>query len=330
MANKGKQIALGTIAGVALVSGVTLAGSSFRGSASGFTNSGFTNAPVAYASTSKSSTVVKFPITVTDEAGNKVTISHRPVRIASVTEGTDEILSALVPIKDMVLVTTYGKQSAYSFVANKVKGIKGIASATAEGIIAARPDLVFLASYTTAGVVNQIRQAGIPVYELTDFNSIQQIEANIENVGRVVGREAKARAIVAAMKKRLKVIANDAMHKTKPKVMYYASPNYVAGHNTTMNSVILAAGGTNAASQVNGWQPETAEAVVKQNPQILLFSKSDEKIAEAMLHNPKYSTVAAVKDHRVFLLPDRDTGTVSQYIVDSVATVAKDIGTLKK
>ncbi len=320
MARKGKQITIAVLMGAALAASASVSGSAYAQS----------HHSIAYAKATKSSSTVTFPLTVTDEAGNKVTISHRPVRIASVTEGTDEILSALVPIKDLVLVTTYGKQPAYSFVASKLKGIRGISSATAEGIIAARPDLVFLASYTTPGVVNQIRQAGIPVYELTDFNSISQIEQNILNVGLVVGKEPKARGIVAGMKQRLRLIAKAATSGRKPTVMYYASPNYVAGKNTTMNSVILAAGGRNAAAAVNGWQPETAEAVVKQNPQILLFSQSDAKIAEAMLHSPKYSTVAAIKDHRVFLLPDRDTGTVSQYIVDSVATVAKDIGTLKK
>ena len=264
-----------------------------------------------------------YPLTVTDEAGHKVTISKQPQHIASTTEGTDEILSALVPKKDVAMVTTYATDPAYSNIAVWAKGIPAIQNATSEQVITVHPDLVLAASYTTPGVVNQIEQTGISMFEFTDFNSISGIEKNIQLVGELVGEQPKASQLVAQMNQKLGVIENAVKGQQKVTVLDYSSYGFAAGQGTTVNDVIVDAGGTNVAASLQGWQKVSDEEIVKMNPQVIIDASDDTGFVQKILANPALKTVAAVKNHRVYSINSADLTSVSQYVVNGVKDVAQ-------
>ena len=263
-----------------------------------------------------------YPLTRIDQAGHKVILRKRPVHIASTTEGTDEILAALVPKREVAMVTSYASQPGYSNVVRWAKGIPALQTANAEAVIAVHPDLVLAASYTTAGVVRQIEQTGIPVYEFTDFNSIPGIEKNIRTVGELVDRTRKANQIVSRMNRMLRSIKNAVKSEKKMTVLDYSSYGYVAGNSTTVNDVIVDAGGINAAAAVHGWQEVTPEEIVKMNPQVIIDANTDRGFLKRMMHNPKLQTVSAVKHHRVYLVNGADLSSVSEYVVNGVRDVA--------
>lgn len=265
----------------------------------------------------------KFPLTLRDQAGHTVTIPRRPVRIASGTEGTDEILADLVPKADVVLVTTNASDPTQSSVVSWAKGIPAMQQANAEQIIGVRPDIVLLASYTQAGVVNQIEQASIPVYEFANFNSIHDLEQNIQTVGRLVGASGKAAVIVRRMNQHLSAVAHSLKGVHKVTVLNYSSFGYVAGRGTTVNDEIVDAGGINAASQYDGWKAVTPEEVVKLNPDVIIDTTDDVKFANQLLHDPKFQTLNAIKNHRVYIIDPVHLMSVSQYIVRGVDDVAR-------
>jgi iron complex transport system substrate-binding protein len=264
-----------------------------------------------------------YPLHVTDEAGHSVTISKKPDRIASGTEGTDEILSALVPKQDLVLVTSASANSNFSNITTYVKGLPQMSSANAEQIIASKPDVVFLASYTKPGVVNQVQQAGIATYELNDFNSISDIKKNIEVLGQLVGEEDKAKAVVASMNRQLQGVLMAVKGHHKLRVLDYSSYGYAAGRHTTVNDIIFDAGGINAAKSLNGWQAVTDEEIVKLNPDVIIDSSDDASFLTKMQKNPAFQNVAAIQNHRLYAINGADLSSVSQYITRGVADVAK-------
>lgn len=264
-----------------------------------------------------------YPLTVTDQAGHKVTIRKQPVRIASTTEGTDEILSALVPKKDVVMVTTYATNPVYSNIVSWAKGIPAIQTATSEQVIAVHPDLVLAASYTTPGVVSQIEQTGVPVYEFTDFNSISGIEKNIQVVGELVGEGSKANQLVAQMQQQLGKIENAVKGQPKVTVLNYSSYGFAAGQGTNVNDEIVDAGGINAAANLQGWQKVSDEEIVKMNPQVIIDSSNDTGFVQKILTNPAFRNVAAVKNHRVYSIKAADLSSVSQYVVNGVKDIAQ-------
>ncbi len=281
------------------------------------------NASVNVTSSPQNHATAPFPVTLKDDAGHMVTISKQPQRIASTTEGTDEILTALVPKSRIVLVTSYADEPQYSNVTSLVKGIPTISSANAEQVIAAKPDLVLMASYTNQGVVRQIEQAGIPSYEFNDFTSIPEIEHNIKVVGKLVGSEQKATKLVQQMQTAIGAVQNAVKGQKKVTVLDYSSYGYVAGAATTVNNIIVDAGGINAAAKLNGWQEVSNEEIVKMNPQVIIDANDDKGFIQKILSNPALQDVAAVKDHRVYAINSADLTSVSQYVTRGVQDVAK-------
>ncbi|WP_273365971.1 ABC transporter substrate-binding protein [Alicyclobacillus herbarius] len=270
------------------------------------------------------STTVHYPLTLTDDAGHKLTLAKQPQHIVSATEGTDEILTALVPKKRIAMVTSQASNPNYSNVRAQVKGIPAISDAASdvEKILAAKPDLVLLASYTKPGAVQQIEQASVPAYEFNNFNSIADIERNIGVVGKLVGEPAKANRLVSAMKQNLSGIHQAVKNEKKLSVLDYSSYGFAAGNQTTVNDMIVDAGGINAAAKLNGWAKVTDEEIVKMNPDVIIDSSDDKAFIQKILHDPKLQTVSAVKNHRVYAINGADLSSVSQYVVKGVWDVA--------
>lgn len=267
----------------------------------------------------------KFPITVTDDTGAKVTINTKPVHIASGTEGTDEILTSLVPKSHIALVTSLSSNPTYSNVVTQVKGIPQMTQADAEKIISVKPDLVFLASYVKPGVVKQVQNAGIPVYEFNDFNSVTDIEKNIKVIGRLVGETTKAQALVNNMQNNIQKVRTAVKGESQPTVLDYGSFGYAGGKNTTSNDIIQLAGGKNAAASLNGWAKISDEELVKLNPDVIIDSASDKAFLDKLAKEPALQSVSAIKHHRLYAIPDADLTSVSQYVVKGIVDVARDI-----
>lgn len=267
----------------------------------------------------------RFPVTLTDDAGHQVTVLKPPVRIASATEGTDEILSGLVAKRHIVLVTGFATDPAYSNIVAYAKGIRAIGgsgSLDAEQIIAVHPDLVLLASYTTPSVTRQIEQAHIPAYEFADFHSIAGIEHNITVVGQLVGNPRGAAAMLRTMNLRLARLRKAIGQGQRPTVLDYSSFGFVAGSGTTVNDIIQDAGGINAAAGIQGWQHVSQEEIVKLNPDVIVDGAADASFIASLLHNPAFSTVAAVRNHEVYAINNADLDSVSQYIIRAVYDLA--------
>src|SRR4051794_17774416 len=87
-----------------------------------------------------------WPRTVTDGAGNKITLNTKPTRIMSATLASDEILLAMVDPSRLIGVTGNSADPAQSNVADAAKGIqyKVPTPVDPEGLVAQKPDLVIV------------------------------------------------------------------------------------------------------------------------------------------------------------------------------------------
>src|SRR5258708_18922606 len=211
-----------------------------------------------------------FPRTLTDGAGNHVTISAKPQHIVSATLGTDEILMSLVDHSRLVAVTANALDPEESNIVSQARAIPHqIAQVDPEAIIAMQPDIVFVASYTDAGAVKQLRDAKLTVFLLGNFSSIQDIETNITLLGQAVGEEDRAAQVVADMELKMQTVAS-AVKNVKPlTVMYYGPDGYTDGKGSTIDDVITRAGGVNAVTAggvENRFTSERGQQLVEHEP----------------------------------------------------------------
>jgi len=268
-----------------------------------------------------------FPRTLKDALGNALTIPAPPRRIVSQTLGTDEILFDICPHDRIVGVSTTAVEPAYSYVVDEVRKLKLPAITTVEIAVKLKPDLVFVASYSQAELIDILRSTGAPVFRFANFDRIDDVKTNVRIVGRATGEDAAADALVADMDRRLAAVAARVPAGPRPHVMTYATDGYTAGANTLFDDVIRAAGGTNASAEhgADGFLRISAEQLLKWDPDwIVTGAKPGEerRARDRMLANPVVAATRAARLGHVIAMDTRQFLTVSHHVVDAVETLA--------
>lgn len=282
------------------------------------------------ATTAAPAETAAFPRTITDGAGNEVTIEQRPERIVSLTLGTDEILLSLVETQRVHAVTYLARDSIWTNVSDIAEQIEHTVESDPEQIIALQPDLVLAATYNNPDHVKLLRDAGIPVVVVALFNSIDQIAENIRFVGQLTGDEARAEELIAAMERRLaRVEALVADVETKPRVLFYSSFGSSAGKGSTFSDIVRRAGGINLGDEaLDGPFGEISlEKIVELNPDVIITDEyapeDNAKWRENFSNHPALANVNAKKNGRIYTVPASHLSTVSHYIVEGVYDMAR-------
>ncbi|MCC7447060.1 MAG: ABC transporter substrate-binding protein [Anaerolineae bacterium] len=270
-----------------------------------------------------------FPRTITDGGGNPVVVKAKPVRIASVTLSTDEIMLAMVEPSRLISVTSFALDPAVSNVMKEAEPIPNkIPKADPETILALKPDLVLVSTFLDAGVTKQLRDAGLTVFMIGNLGSIKDVKDSILLLGQVVGEEQRAAATVAEMDAKLNAVA-EAVKGVKPQTaMYYGPEGYSDGPGSLVDDVITHAGGINAVTAGGIKEPYpnlNDEFIIKQDPDVILlagYNSYAPGFVEGFRNNPNFKTLKAVKNNRVFVANDAHVAAASQYIVEGVVDVA--------
>ena len=160
---------------------------------------------------------------------------------------------------------------------------------------------------------------GIKTYELTEScifvgpkakSSMDDMYADILNLGRIFGTEAKAEALVAGWKARLAEVTAGVDRSAPLRVFVYDSGEeapFTAGGYAMPTALIEAAGGVNILSDLEkswaeiGWEP-----VIERDPQVVVIVNYGDVTAEQkiafMKQNPAFAEIDAVKNDRFVVL----------------------------
>ncbi|MCX7016313.1 MAG: ABC transporter substrate-binding protein [Candidatus Sumerlaeota bacterium] len=268
-----------------------------------------------------------FPRALAQPNGEALTIPRKPERIVSATLATDEILLDLVDPKRILALSVFADEPEYSNVVEKAKAVEKRVAGHAEQVVALAPDLIFVASYSKPEFLRMLKGAGLPVFQLQFFDSIDQILGNVETVGQAVGEEARAKALVDQARPRIEAVSKAAEGKPRPLILSY-SHGFVAGKNTTINDMIVAAGGANYAAEkgIEGNQEIALEVLLTWQPQWLLLQGQEARRGEAQAalnENPSLGALQAVRENRVIVMPGRRLSPVSHYIADGIEELAR-------
>jgi iron complex transport system substrate-binding protein len=186
-----------------------------------------------------------------------------------------------------------------------------------------------VASFLRGEFIRLLQAAGLVLFQFQEYDSIAEIQQNIRLIGEVVGEEAKAEALVAAMQARLRALAEQLRPiGERPRVLYWGSQGYTAGRMTSMDDLITHAGGENLAATygIIGSANLSAEQVLAMNPQVIISGSLDhgaQRGLPAVLLHPALQGTDAVQHGRIYTIPSRYLVTISQFIVDGVEAFAR-------
>jgi iron complex transport system substrate-binding protein len=279
----------------------------------------------------------RYPLTVVDDAGNTVVLAAPPGRIVSQTLATDEILLSLVDKSRLIAVTTFAVDSQISNVADLAADIPHRLTQNVETIISLRPDLVLVANWSDPAPVKQMRDAGVPVYLMASGVSVSSIEEKIENLAMMTGAQEKGQRIIARMEEQLRVVSEKVSRlppERRARVMDYATWGSAQGGGSSWDEIIRRAGLVNAVAGLApdqwGQVPLSKEKILQIDPDILVLPGwvyGDPDGASAFLsrftRDPAFRGLAAVRNGRVFMMPEKLKSTTSQYVASAVEWLAQ-------
>jgi iron complex transport system substrate-binding protein len=262
---------------------------------------------------------VRYPLTITDQAGNKVTIPKLPERIVSLVPSNTEILFAIGAGKNVVGVTTnddYPKE---------VKSLPKVGDMTinAEKVLAQKPDIIFASSLNGKETIDKLKKLGLTVV-LLDANSIKEVYQSIDIAGQVTNQLRNSDKLIGKMEaEKLKIFRQVAAAKKEKavKVWLESDPSlFTAGKGTLLNELTSIAGGDNVAKNLNGWPQVQSETVVKWNPDVIVSMYGDTKTIQ---NRAGWNAIRAVQEKRITSIDPNIVSRPGPRIMEAMHQLAK-------
>ncbi|MDK2373593.1 ABC transporter substrate-binding protein [Serratia fonticola] len=270
---------------------------------------------------------------VTDQLNRTVTLPDHITRAVVLQHQTLNLLVQLDAMPQVVgVLSSWQKQLGPNYLRlapslAKMPMLGDLTAVNIESLLALHPQVVFVANYAPADMISQIEQAGIPVVAISlrrepvaqagKINPVLENEDRVYNlglqdgirlIGKVMGREAQADAMVkdvfqqrALVAKRLQDIPEDQRVR-----VYMANPDlttYGSGKYTGL--MMQHAGAVNvAAKDIQGFKQVSIEDVLKWNPAVIFVQERYPDVVQQILTSPQWQPIEAVKHKQVYLMPE--------------------------
>ena len=219
--------------------------------------------------------------------------------IVSIGGAITEIVFALGAGDRLVAVDS---TSQYPPAATELPDVGYMRQLAAEPILAMEPaKILAVADAGPKRVLDQIRQAGVPIATIPDEPTPEGVATKIRRVAGAIGRTEAAADLVARVKGGFdRVKTRTARLDERPSVLFVLSagkgPPLVAGRETSAARIIDLAGGRNAIDSFNGFKPLSPEAAVAAAPEVILTTTGTRDAlggADRILSRPALSATPA-------------------------------------
>lgn len=269
-----------------------------------------------------------FPVTLTDAVGNEITFDEAPKTIVSMMPSNTEILFALGLNEEIVGVNDYDDFPEEALEKEKIGGMEF----NVEKIVSMQPDVVFAhESGLGSGEdgYQQIRDAGIKVFVVTNATNFDQTYTTIEQIGQATGKTEEAATIVEDMKAKVaEVVEKTSKVEDKKRVFIETSdaPDiYAPGKNTFMQEILDMIDAENVVTE-EGWAVISPEEIVSQNPDVIIVMYSYvPDIIESVKNRDGFGDITAVKEDRVVQVDENLTSRTGPRLAQGLEEVAKAI-----
>lgn len=254
---------------------------------------------------------------ITDAAGRLVPLPAKVKRVADPWHANNAMVFMLGGADKLVATSDQARRQPwfrklYPRIANVPAAFDAVGGVNVETLIAAQPDVVLMAY---GGVLPKwlgaVSSYGIPVVMMPN-RSLADLKITARMTGQVLGpAEAKvAQAYVRYFDDniaRVRQVTDRLTPAQRPKVLHTASAGVltVDGRDTLIDDWIKVAGGVNAARDVVGnGRPVTLEQVAVWDPDVIIVgSAPNQQSRQAILADPRWRQIKAVRDGKVFVNP---------------------------
>jgi iron complex transport system substrate-binding protein len=210
-----------------------------------------------------------------------------PRRVVSINLCTDQLAILLAAPGQLISVSDLAQdprsstmvEAAMAYPANQGQ---------AEEVYLMKPDLVLAGAYTARATVSMLERLGIRVVTFPPASSIAEVRQGMIEMGRALGREAAAQAMLEAFDARLARLPP--APSQRPTAATFAANGYASGSRSLAGEIIERAGYHHLAEDLGmpmgGFLP--LEALIMADPDLVIAGDPypGASRAEEVLHHP--------------------------------------------
>lgn len=240
-------------------------------------------------------------VTVTDMYDRVIELDAPVTRIVALTPSDCEILCA-IGCEDALVGRS--KYCDYPESILDVPVVQSGAETNMEELLALEPQVVLMSDMSqTEEQANLLEQNGVKVV-ISDANDIAGTYTAIRMIGKLMGKDAEAEAVIADMQATFDEIA--AKSPASGKTIYFeVTPLqwglWTAGSATFMDELATLCGLTNAFSDIEGWAAISEEQVLERNPDyIVSIAGMGDTAVEEIMGREGWGDLNAIKNAEVY------------------------------
>jgi iron complex transport system substrate-binding protein len=225
-------------------------------------------------------------------------------RIISLAPSVTETIFALGLGDRLVGVSVY---CDYPPEAERIDRVGTFLTPNVEAIVAKRPDIIIaVPTPGNQGSVQALRRLGLKVV-LVDPNTVAEIRVSLLTIGRELGHEEAARALVGRIDTRIAAVQARLDDAPVRRVLMVVgqTPLVAVGTGTFQDELIRMAHGDNLAARAGGsWPRLSIEFAIAAAPEVIIDTSmgNEEQVgaAPAMDFWKSFPTIPAVRDGHVY------------------------------
>lgn len=270
------------------------------------------------------------PLTLTDPAGNEITVPGDTNKIISMAPSITEVLVDL-GFGDKIIAVDINSKDLPGL-PNDIPYIDMMAP-DVEQLIALKPDIVLASTISISGSsdpLTQLDEMGISLAYIPSSDSIEGIYSDLLFIAKVLNAEEEGQELVDGMKEKIAEMKKIGETITSQKSVYFeigAAPDlYSFGKGVFLNEMIEIVRATNVLGDEEGWIAPSEETILASNPDIIITNVNYiENPIDEIKSRSGWENINAIKNDEVYYVDNMSSSLPNHNITKALEQMAKAI-----
>jgi len=263
------------------------------------------------------------PLVLTDDAGQRVHLSHTPRRIISLAPGATEMLFAAGTGDRVVATVEYSDEPP---AAKQVPRIGDVTAVDIERLVAMHPDLVVVwPGGGNPAQIEKLAQLGIPVYR-QQVNRLADLPVSLRRLGALALDRSVAERAASSLEESLARLAHEYAGRKHPTVLLevWNRPIYTVGGTHLMSDALTLCGVRNVFGDLKELGPVVGtEAVIARNPDIIVAAAPPGEGASWLEEWKRFGSLSAVRNGGLISFEDQRLSRLGPSVVSATEGLCK-------
>lgn len=262
-------------------------------------------------------------LTIYDDLGRPVSLSHLPRRIASLAPGITEMLFTAGLGERVIATVDYSDEPA---AAKRVPRIGDVTAVDMEHLVALHPDLAVVWPGGGNPVqIDKIARLGIPVYR-QQVNRLADLPGSLRRLGALAPDQSVAEGAAQALEAELARLAHRYGAGRHPKVLLevWNRPVYTVGGSHLMSDALTVCGARNIFGDLRELGPVIdTEAVIARDPDVIVAAAPPGEAASWLAEWKRFPSLTAVRTGRLIPFEDQRFVRLGPSVVSATESLCK-------